>query len=82
MGKIICHLARLAKEKGIKNSNRLRAALDNRISQPTLKKLWDNRGRAVRFSDADILCERLECKVGELFEKIEADESLVTTKHE
>ena len=43
------------------------------ITLANLSILKNNKGKAIRFSTLDVICEVLECQPGDLFEYVKED---------
>ena len=46
----------------------------NGISYGNFNSMVENKTSSIRYSNLDLLCEILECEVGELFERVEGEE--------
>lgn len=64
---IKCNLSRIMGERKLKISD---VARDANINRGTLTRLYQETAERVELDVIDKLCEYLDCKVGELFERI------------
>jgi putative transcriptional regulator len=67
---IKCHLSRLLGERKLKISD---VSRDTGVNRGTLTRLYQETAERVDLSVMAVLCDYLECEVGDLFENISKD---------
>lgn len=60
-----CHLSRLLGERKLKISDVVR---DTGINRGTLTRLYHETAQRVELKDLEIICQHLNCQVGDLLE--------------